>query len=446
MNEDALIVQGGKPLKGEVNLSGAKNIALKVLITGLLYDEPVIFENIPHIGDINEIIHLINDLGAKAEFIKNNVVKIDPHGLKRYEIDLLHGSKIRVSFMFFAPLLYCFGKAVIPNPGGCRLGARPIDRHIDMLKAFGVEIGYNSETGFYEAQVNDEIHGCAFTFDKPTHTGTELALMMASIAKGNSVIHNAALEPEIDDLINLFNQSGAQINREGSSITVRSTKEKLKIDHPYSIQPDRNEAPTFAAFALATKGDIYVKGITDQALSFFLEELKEINAGVEQLKDGIRFYYKGKLKSSHITTCPHPGFMTDWQGPWALLMTQAEGESTIHETIFENRFGYVSELQKLGARIEFFQPELNNPESVYQFKIEEPTTVKDLQQAIKIYGPVKLHNGVMEVKDLRAGATILIAACMAEGESVVQGVSTIDRGYENIEGKLIKLGADIKRV
>ena len=445
--EDSFIVRGGKPLKGQIQLSGAKNVALKVLIAALLFDSPITFKNIPRIRDINELLHLINKLGAQADFTDSNTVVVDSHGLSSDTIDLLHAAKIRASFMFFAPLLYRFGKAFIPNPGGCRLGARPIDRHISMLQAFGVKVTYNSETGFYESQLNgNSIRGTTFTFDKPTHTGTELAIMLASRADGESVIKNAAQEPEIDDLINLLNQAGAHIKRENGSVLIKGTPILHYKNDSFTIMVDRNEAPTFASFGITTRGDIMIYGIKESDIEYFATEIKNIGAGVEVLPEGIRFYYKGELKSSSITTGPHPGFMTDWQGPWAVMMTQAHGVSTIHETIFEDRFGYVSELQKLGADIEFYQPELDNPRKIYQFNIENDDNLKSLQQAIRIKGPTQLHNGVMDVKDLRAGATILIAACSAEGESVINGASIIDRGYEDIERKLQSLGAAIKRV
>lgn len=444
--EDAFIVQGGNPLRGEVQLSGAKNVALKVLIAGLLFDKPITFQNIPRLKDIHELMHLIQELGASIDFTDNNTIHIDSSGLKSDTVNLLHGSKIRVSFMLFAPLLHRFGKAIIPNPGGCRLGARPIDRHIKLLESFGVNISYDSSTGYYNASLNgSRLKGTTYSFEKPSHTGTELAIMLGAIAEGETTIENAAQEPEIDDLIRLLDVSGAQINREGNAIHITGA-EKLSNPDTFTIMSDRLNAAAYGVFAIATKGDIVVKGLDSKHISDFTDKLTEVGGGFEIHEDGMRFYYKGELKATDITTVPHPGFNTDTQGPWAILMTQAEGTSTIHETVFENRFGYVSELQKLGANIEFYQPEVENPHELYQFNIETDSELENMKQAIRIKGPTKLHNGVLQVADIRAGASLVIAACVAEGESVILGASIIDRGYESIEKKLQKLGANIKRV
>ncbi len=440
--EDAFIVHGGAPLVGEVSMSGAKNVALKVLVAALLYKTPVTFTNIPNIEDVKELLHLLSLLGATIKQ-SDNTVTIDPSTLSLDEVDLLHGSKIRVSFMLFAPLLYRFGKAKIPNPGGCRLGARPIDRHISMLRSFGVTINYNSENGYYTASTDGSIKGCTFTFKIKTHTGTELAILMATLAQGESVIENAAQEPEIDDLIQFLNQSGAMIKRSGESIHITGVA-SLSAPDRYEIMNDELEGVTFAVFALATKGDILVKNLSRKHIKDFLDVVQKAGGGIEYLNDGIRFFYKGQLTGTSVTTVPYPGFRTDWQSQWAIIMTQAQGESTIHETIFENKFGYVDELRKVGAKIDFYQPEVENPDALYQFTLTSELK-ESLQQAIRVQGPTKLHNGVLIVRDIRAGATVLIAACMAEGESVVQGAAIIDRGYENIEDKLSKLGAHITR-
>ena len=442
--EDAFIVNGGVPLIGEVELSGAKNVALKVLIAALLFKTKVSFSNIPNIEDVTELLHLLSLLGATVTH-ENNRVTVDSSTLSHNEVDLLHGSKIRVSFMLFAPLLYRFGKAIIPNPGGCRLGARPIDRHIKMLESFGVSIKYNSETGFYKARVEDSIQGCTYRFEKPTHTGTELAILMGTLAQGESMIENAAQEPEIDDLIRFLNLSGAHITRENNHIHIISVKQLNAPESEYHIMYDELEAATYGVFALATKGDIIVKHTVREHLRFFIEMVEKAGGGVEEKNGGIRFFYKGPLVATDVTTVPYPGFRTDWQAQWALLMTQAEGESTIHETIFENKFGYVAELRKVGAKIDFFQPNVSDIHKVYQFDVHGELN-NPLTQAIRVHGPTQLHNGAMRVTDIRAGATVLIAASMASEESVVTGASIIDRGYEQIEKKLERLGCKIRRV
>ncbi len=444
--ENAFIVVGGKPLKGEVTLSGAKNVALKVLIAALLFEQKITFKNIPRLSDIEELLHLITKLGARAEFIDTHTVEIDSTGLSEHEVDLLHGSKIRTSFMLFAPLLNRFGKARIPNPGGCRLGARPIDRHIKLLQTFGVAIEYDSSTGYYNAQLGaDGLQGAEYTFDKASHTGTELGLMIAAVAKGQSTIKNAAQEPEVDDMIRFFNESGVEMHRSGKDIIVTGISSLHHRSGEFTIMCDRLNAAAFGVFGIATKGDITVHGLDPAYITDFTDKLIEAGGGFEARGNSLRFFYKGPLKATDIMTTPHPGFNTDTQGPWAILMTQAEGVSTIHETVFENRFGYVQELQKLGAKIEFFQPQVDNPMELYQFSAT-PEEMEHHMQAIRITGPTKLHNGALEASDIRAGASLIIAACVAEGESVVLGASHIDRGYENIEKDLQALGADIKRI
>lgn len=444
--EDAFIIHGGKKLGGEMHISGAKNIALKVLIASLLYDDPIEFKNIPNIADIRELSHLLFLSGAKIEFIHNSI-RIDPRSLSNYIVDMLHGSKIRVSFMLFAPFLHKFHKAEIPNPGGCRIGARPIDRIIDMLTHFGAKIEYDSNTGYYKSYLPDKVfHACNYTFEKPTHTGTELALMCAVLADGTSIIDNAALEPEIDDLISLFQKSGVLIHRSGKKIIIKGAKKLTVPKIPFKISGDRIEAATFAIFSLATKGKITIKGIESSWMDSFNKVILKMGGIVEKSKDSIYYAYKSILKPIDIETSPHPGFITDWQSPLSVLLSCANGISTIHETVYESRFGYVSELKKLGAKIEYFQPNIKNYKDVYQFNISDTIQLSSLQQAIRIWGPTTYHNGVVHVSDMRAGATLMIGASLSPEESIVQGASVIDRGYDAIEKKLQNLGLNISRV
>jgi len=438
--EDAYVIQGGKPLKGFVQLSGAKNVALKTVIAALLFSGPVELQNVPDIRDIGELIHLIELLGGSAKG-KNGSLHIDGTTVNTHQVDMLHGSKIRTSFLLFAPLLYRFGKASIPNPGGCRIGARPIDRIVNGMKKLGVEVTYQTETGYYNATLANKPKG-DYVFEKPSHTGTEFMIMLSVFCEGTTRIENAALEPEIDDLIAFLNEGGAQIKREGTAIVVTGVKELVQ-KKPYRIMTDRNEAVTYAVLGLITGGDVTVSPVPDNEFMTFVNAVKEVGGGVEKTENGWRFFAKGPLTASQITTDAHPGFMTDWQPNWAVLMTQAQGVSTIHERVFENRFAYVCELQKLGARIEFDMSKIENPKDYYFFNYNE---TKEYKQAIKIFGPQKLHSGVLTVSDLRAGATLAIAALLTPGESVVNGVSIMERGYEKFVEKVINLGGNIKRV
>ncbi|MFO0704017.1 MAG: UDP-N-acetylglucosamine 1-carboxyvinyltransferase [Patescibacteria group bacterium] len=438
---DSYVIRGGKKLQGSVTLSGAKNASIKMMIASLLYDEVVVIKNVPNNQDNNELLSLMHDLGIKAE-IENNIAKINPATIKKAEVSLLYGSKIRSSFLLFGPLLKKFDTVFIPNPGGCRIGARPIERIISGFEALGVKMKYHSETGYYEAHKTKNIEG-EYTFEKPTHTGTE-ALILASVCGGGKVyLKNCALEPEIDDLINMLNKSGAKIQRIGKDMQIQSVP-TLHLDEAYEIIEDRNEAVTFAALAYATHGDITIKNIHKNLITSFLQKIEMAGGGVEYLGENkIRFFYKGRLKSVDVETSPHPGYMTDWQPQWGLLMSTADGQAVIHETMLESRLNYVQELQKVGAKIEFFQPQIIDPERVYQFKYVKG---KEYRQAIRITGVERLHNGVLAVHDLRAGAVVVMAALSAEGVSYVNGISQIERVYENLIQKLKNLGADIEYV
>lgn len=441
--EDAYVINGGKKLSGNIVLSGAKNVALKTIIAALLFKGEVILDNVPLINDVTELLNLINSLGAKALFIDKNKVLIDSTSMDKNKVDFLHSSKMRVSFMLFAPLLHKFYKCYVPNPGGCRIGARPIDRIIDGMRHLGVEIKYDSSTGYYETHMKEGGVVGEYSFEKPTHTGTELLIMLSVLGNKKVVINNCALEPEIDELTLFLNESGAKIKREGSKIIIEGVGE-LKQTKPFKIVPDRNEAATFIALAIATKGEVTIENIPYLEIEKFLEFLDKTGAGIERInQEKMRFFYKGVLKPVSVETSPHPGFMTDWQPNWAVLMTQADGESVIHERVFENRFAYVNELKKLGARINFISPEIQNISDFYYFKVNSN---KNYQQAIKITGPTALHNGVMTINDLRAGASLVIAAFVAKGESVIQGASIVERGYERFEEKLRSLGGDIKKI
>jgi UDP-N-acetylglucosamine 1-carboxyvinyltransferase len=442
--EDAFIIRGGKKLEGEVILSGAKNAALKLIIATLLFEnQKIVLENVPQIADVLELIHLINLLGGKAKFIDKNVLEIDSSTLKTNKVDMFHGSKIRVSFMLFAPLLYKFGECFIPNPGGCRIGARPIDRIIEGMKAIGIEVGYSSKTGFYHALLKKRPTGF-YQFKKPSHTGTELLIMLSVFAKDKVILQNCALEPEIDNLIDFLNQSGAKIKRDKNQIEIEGVKQ-LTFKNSFKVISDRNEAVTFISLAMASFGKIKVAPIREEDIFSFHQKLKEI--GISVIKDGEdSFVYHPHgpfFKSTNIETSPHPGFMTDWQPNWAVLMTQAKGKSMIIERVFENRFAYVEQLKKLGAKIDFIDFFVDNPQDFYFFNYDKD---KNYQQAILIDGPTKLHNGVVDITDLRAGATLAMAALLADDESVVNGASILKRGYENFVEKVRLLGGEIKEV
>ena len=439
---DSYLIKGGKPLKGEVILSGAKNVALKTIIASLMFKGDVILKNIPKINDVLDLIELIKSLGVKADFIEKNTLVINSDGLKSNRVELQYGSKIRVSFMLFAPLLHRFGECFVPNPGGCRIGARPIDRTINGLIALGVKVNYDSETGYYQAKIINKPKG-KYRFEKPSHTGTELLMLIGLMTDEKVEIDNIANEPEIDDLILYLNSAGANIKEEKNKITISKNPE-LKQKKAFTIMSDRNELVTYATLAVASHGNIIIGPIKESLIASFLEIMRKAGAGVEKIaKDKFRFFYQDGIKPVNIETSPHPGFMTDWQPSWAILMLVAKGKSVIHERVFENRFSYVEELKKLGAKIDFIDIKVENPENFYHFNYEKN---KEYQQTIKIQGGNELHNAILNISDLRAGAALACAALLADGESVVNGTSILERGYEDFVEKIKKLGGEIKKI
>lgn len=433
-------IKGGDKLTGSISVTGAKNAALKTLVAACLTDEKVVIHNVPLISDFFVMVDIMKDLGAKVS-VKGHTVTIQMKKITNFSIPLDKAVLARTSSMFIAPLLARAGEAIIPNPGGCRLGARPIDRTIDGVKKMDVDITYHSEDGYFHAKTRG-LKGINYTFQKNTHTGTETMILAAVKASGTTVLNNAAEEPEIDDVISLLNLMGAKVKRTGiRQITINGVKKLHGTE--FTISPDRIEVATFAIAAIITGGDIFIKDANKTAIDPFLEKLKETGAGIEVKENGIRFYANGHLKSVDITTGIHPGFLTDWQALWGVLMTQANGESIIHETVFESKLGYIKDLKRMGARAKLFSPEIKDPEKTYNFNLEDDTP--NNFHAVKIMGPKKLHNAVMTTLDIRAGAAVVLAALVAKGTSTIFGIEKLDRGYENFEKRLAKLGANIMR-
>ncbi len=439
---DKFKINGGKRLVGEANVSGAKNMALKAIVAACLTAEEVTLDNIPLISDLFVMTDIVEELGGRID-VQNHTIKLQLSEIKKNKISLEKAAETRTSAMFMAPLLARKGEAIIPNPGGCRIGSRPIDRTIEGLEQMGVEVDYKSEDGFFYLKAENGLTGIDYTFKKSTHTGTETMILAAVLANGTTILRNSAQEPEINELMDLLNKMGANIKKLDSRTIEIVGAERLH-GAEFKVGPDRNEVVTLAIAAIITKGDIKIKNVGKCDLSAFLEKMEEVGAGIEKGRDDIRFFYKGEIKAVDMETTPYPGFMTDWQAPWAVLMTQARGESIIHERVYESRFGYVEQLQKMGADIELFNPEVDNPDEFYNFNIEDDK--KTNKHAAKIKGPTDLHNAIVTITDLRAGATLVLAAVAAQGESVLLEIQHLDRGYEKFENRLNSLGADIRRV
>lgn len=434
-------ITGGKPLYGSVRVGGAKNASYKLMIAALLGDTPSRLLNFSHISDVGLVANMISVLGAKAEQVGERAYKVDPRGLNNGVIPLEYGQGSRASTMFIPVLLSKVGRAEVPFPGGDNIGKRSLEWHFGGLEALGAKIEVQHDRVI---ATTDGLRGATYRFAKNSHTGTETLLIAAAAAEGTTVLENAAEETEVDDLIDFLNLMGAQIERvEPRTIKIQGNKNLHGAI--FKIMPDQNQAVSFACTGIATKGDVIVENARAADLEIFLEKLDEIGAGYEVGNYGIRFFYKGPLRATDVTTLPHPGFKTDWQPLWVAMMTQAEGVSVMHETVTEKRFQYVDALNQMGAKIELFNPEIENPQEFYNF---DPVPGSNEHfHAARITGPTPLTGGEFEIKDIRHGATLVEAGLIATGTTILHDPDGhIDRGYEELDQQFAAMGAEIKRV
>jgi len=434
-----LIIEGGTPLKGVVRLGGAKNSSYKLMIASLLCSRENRLLNFSHIADVELVKQIIQKLGPKIYSAGERTLFINAAQLHSSIIPRDLGLASRASSMFIAPLLARTKKAIVPLPGGDKIGSRSLDRHFDGLRALGVKLEIKNNIIHASCP---QLIGNSYCFSKPTHTGTETMVMAAVLAKGKTILQNAALEPEVDDLINFLNQMGAKITRSTNRvIKIEGVKELKPVI--YKVMPDRNEAVSYAIAALITQGDIIVENAREKDLTAFLVKLQKTGAGIEKADYGLRFFYQKPLTAVDITTQPHPGYMTDWQPLWSVLATQCQGTSRIIETVFTSRFQFIKDLQSMGAKIQFFQPQVANPEEFYNFNLKDDQSTNF--HGIKVSGITPLIGKTITIADIRAGATLALAGLAAQGQTVLTGLEHIDRGYENFAGRLLKLGAKIKR-
>lgn len=412
-----LKIRGGTPLVGEIVTSGAKNAALPLLTAALLTAEPMVFRNVPDLADVKTMLKLLEQLGCKIEKYGHEV-RIDASEITSTQATYDLVKTMRASILVLCPLVARFGKAKVSLPGGCSIGARPVDQHIKGLKALGASI--ELEHGYVSAQ-SKRLQGCRIVTDMVTVTGTENLLMAAVLAEGETIIENAAREPEVVDLANCLIAMGAKIDGAGTAQIVVHGVEKLH-GTDYSVMSDRIEAGSFLVAAVATGGNVLVKNCDPSTFGAVLDKLTEAGAEIEVGEDWVRAAACGRPKAVDIRTAPYPAFPTDMQAQFMALDCLAEGASHVAETIFENRFMHVPELQRLGADI----------------SIDGHTAV--------VRGVDKLSGAPLMATDLRASAALVIAALAAEGESTVDRVYHLDRGYEKMEEKLRALGADITRI
>ncbi len=428
------LVKGGKPLHGSLKISGAKNAASKLIIASLLTDEPVNITNCPiSISEILVTRKIIESLGAHFRKFSDNELIVQTKKIHETSFSSSLGLINRIGVLTAGPLLLRVGEAKIPKPGGDQIGARPINFHLDALIKLGATIKEHKDHFLLNAK---KLVGTDITLPFPSVGATENIIITASLALGKTTIYNAAIEPEIMDLIMLLQKMGAIIDIKTNRTIVITGVDKL-FGAEHRVIPDRLEAASFACAAIASKGEVLIYDAQHKDMITFLNTIRLIGAGYEVLKNGIRFYYKGDLKPINIETDVHPGFMTDWQPPMTILLTQSKGISTIHETVYENRFGYVKELNKMGANIELTNDCLGPPCRFNGTNYYHSAVIK---------GKTPLRSAEIIVPDIRAGFSYLVAAILAKGETLVHGIHYIDRGYENIDSKLRKLGVNIKRV
>ncbi|MHB1172609.1 MAG: UDP-N-acetylglucosamine 1-carboxyvinyltransferase [Lacisediminihabitans sp.] len=434
LKSDKIVINGGNPLKGRIAVRGAKNLATKAMVAALLGGTPSVLRNVPDISDVQVVRGLLEVYGVVVTSPAPGELRFDTSNVEKAhfaEIDA-HAGASRIPILFCGPLLHRLGEARIPDLGGCRIGDRPIDFHLDALRAFGA-IVVKSFEGIYITAPNG-LKGADIVLPYPSVGATEQVLLTAVLAEGTTELKNAAIEPEIMDLIAILQKMGAIISVEPNRVILIEGVERLD-GYTHRALFDRNEVVSWAAAALVTKGDIFVEGARQSEIMTFLNVFRKVGGAFDIDDDGIRFYHPGgELRPVTVETDVHPGFMTDWQQPLIVALTQANGISIVHETVYENRFGFTDSLNKMGANIVVHKSGLpNHPRRVAR---------RDFEQAVVVTGPTRLHGAQVRVPDLRGGFSYLIAALSAEGQSTISNVGIISRGYEHIIDKLAALGAD----
>lgn len=442
MGDDVLKIKGGIPLKGKVKAAGAKNAVTKLLVASLLSNKRCIFYNVPNIAEVEITVDLCEEIGSNIQWDrKEQVIEIITKELKTTYIPQRFSGSNRIPILMIGALLGRADEAIIvPTAGGCRIGKRPIDFHIQALEKMGATIEYREmkKEGAYFAHAHHGLKGAIVTLPYPSVGATENTIMAATRAKGTTVIKNAAIEPEIVDLILFLQKLGVIISVDvDRTIRIQEPHHFHEVEH--TVIPDRIEAASLGMAAISTKGRVFVEGAQHANMITFLNKLREVGAGFEIKNDGIEFFYKGPLKGGlHVETDVHPGFMTDWQQPFVVLMTQTHGTSVIHETVYENRFGYTKMLKEMGADIELYTQCLGGKECRF--------ASQSYHHSVIVKGPTPLSAKEIEIPDLRAGFAYVMAALLAPEVSTLSGLAYLDRGYENLVEKLISLGANIERM
>ncbi len=431
---DVFKITGGTPLEGEIAISGAKNAASKMMIASLLTDGEMIFSNVPRQQETQITQEIITTVGANVEWIDTHTLRTSTPSITSNFVREL-SRKNRISVLAIAPLLHRAGEAFVPLVGGDKIGPRPVNFHVEALEKMGATIQETPEG--YHATAPKGLRGALIELQYPSVGATETALLAGVLAKGRTMIRNAAGEPEIKELIMMLQNMGAiiQINA-NRSIEIVGV-EKLHGTRA-TIMPDRIEAASYGSMALGTAGEIFVRGAQHTHMMTFLNAVRKIGGEYEVKPDGIMFRGSRELKGIELETDTHPGFMTDWQQPFVVALTQAKGTSVVHETVYEERFGYTDALKNMGADIALFSNCLGEIDCRFKGQNYKHSAV--------ITGPAKLHASQVEVPDIRAGLAFVVAALVAEGTSTLTGIHHLDRGYERLEEKLRGVGARMERV
>ena len=439
MVDGLLQVEGGRPLNGEITVRGAKNLVPKAMVAALLGTTVSVLHNVPRIRDVDVVSGLLSLHGVAIDYDQRaGVLQLDPsrvEGAHVADIDA-HAGSSRIPILFCGPLLHRLGEAFIPDLGGCRIGDRPIDFHLDILRRFGATVDKQAQG--IRLAAPDGLRGTVIELPFPSVGATEQTLLTAVRAQGLTELRGAAVEPEILDLVDVLQKMGAIISVDTDrTIHIEGVDELVGYHH--AALPDRIETASWASAALATGGDVLVRGAHQRDMTTFLNVFRKVGGAFDVREDGIRFWHPGgDLKSLVVETNVHPGFMTDWQQPLVVALTQAQGLSIVHETVYENRFGFTQALGQMGAQIQVYRECLGGASCRFG--------QRNFYHSAVISGPTPLHGADIEVPDLRGGFSHLIAALAAEGTSRVEGIDLIDRGYESFMSKLKALDADVTRL
>lgn len=441
VKKEVLKIEGGTPLHGSVKAAGAKNAITKLLVASLLTDKKCVFYNVPNIGEVDITVALCQEIGMQVNWDKDaGIMEVVTKELKTSYIPQRFSGSNRIPILMIGALLGRTDQDIIvPTVGGCSIGQRPVNFHIEALERLGAVIEYRGmkKEGAYFAHAHNGLKGTVITLPYPSVGATENTILASITARGVTVIKNAAIEPEVVDLILFLQKLGANITLDvDRTIRIQGTRRFYEVEH--SVIPDRIEAASLGMAAICSKGSVFVEGAQHFNMITLLNKIREIGGGFAVKNDGIEFFYDGPLQGGvHLETDVHPGFMTDWQQPFVVLLTQASGPSVVHETVYENRFGYAETLIEMGADISLFRQCLGGKHCRFNSQ--------SFNHSIVVKGATPLVGKDITIPDLRAGFAYVMAAMVASGTSTIHGVPFLDRGYENIVHKLSTLGAPITR-